>query len=66
MTLKDYINKEQLTAEEENQLIEELHKDPEGFLADCSFEEVSTTIREVIEKERLKEGDIAYIIRKKK
>ena len=29
MTLKDYINKEQLTAEEEKLLIDELYKDPE-------------------------------------
>ena len=65
MTLKDYIGKEQLTAEEEKLLIDELHKDPEDFLADCSFEDVSTTIREVIEEEGLKDGDIAYIIGKK-
>lgn len=65
MTLKDYINKERLTTEEQKQLIDELHKDPEGFLSDCSFEEVFTTTREVIEKEGLKDGDIAYIIGKK-
>ena len=62
MTLKDYIGKEQLTAEEEKLLIDELHKDPEDFLADCSFEEVSTSIREIIEEEGLKNGNIAYAI----
>ena len=65
MTLKDYIGKEQLTAEEEKLLIDELHKDPEDFLVDCSFEEVSTSIREIIEEEGLKDGDIDYIIEKK-
>ena len=63
MTLKDYIKL--LTAEEEKQMIDELHKDPESFLADCSFDEVSTRVMEVIEKEGLKNGDIDYIIEKK-
>lgn len=65
MALKDYIGKEQLTAEEQKQLIDELYKSPEVFLSDCSFNEISTTIREVIEQEGLKDGDIAYIIGKK-
>ena len=65
MTLKDYISKEQMTAEKQKQLLDELHKDPKGFLSDCSYDEVSTTIREIIEEEGLKDGDVAYIIGKK-
>ena len=65
MTLKDFINKGQLTSEEGKQLIVELHKDPEVFLSNYSYDEVSTTIREIIEEEGLKDGDVAYIIGKK-
>ena len=65
MTLKDFINKQQLTLQEEKLLIDDLHKDPESFLADSSFNEISTAIREVIEKEGLKDGDIDHIIEKK-
>ena len=62
MTLKDYINKEQLTAEEEKLLIDELYKDPEEFLSDCSLNDISKNIKEIIEKHGLKNGDIAYAI----
>ena len=44
MTLKDYINKELLTAEEEKLLIDELYKDPEEFLSDCSLNDISKNI----------------------
>lgn len=62
MTLKDYINKEQLTAEEEKLLIDELYKDPEEFLSDCSLNDISKNIKEIIEEHGLKNGDIAYAI----
>ena len=54
MTLKDYINKEQLTAEEEKLLIDELYTDPEEFLSDCSLDDVSKNIKEIIKEHGLK------------
>lgn len=62
MTLKDYIDKERLTDEEQSQLIEELCKDPEDFLSECSLEDVDKSIKAIIEEQGLKNGDIAYAI----
>jgi len=62
MTLKDYINKEHLTAEEGKQLIEELHKDPESFLADCYIDELPSYLLNIIEENGLKDANIAYAI----
>lgn len=62
MTLKDYINKEQLTADEEKQLIEELNKDPEGFLADCYIDELPSYLLNIIEENGLKDANIAYAL----
>ena len=65
MTLKDYINKEQLTAEDEKLLIEELYKAPEDFLSDCYIDELPSFILEIIEENGLKDEDIAYAIYQK-
>lgn len=62
MTLKDYINKEQLTAEEEKLLIDELYKDPESFLADCYIDELPSYLLNIIEENGLKDANIAYAI----
>ena len=50
MTLKDYIGKEQLTAEEQKQLIDELYKAPEEFLSDCYIDELPSFILESVLK----------------
>ena len=65
MTLKDYINKEQLTAEEQKKLIDELYKDTEEFLSDCYIDELPPFILNIIEENGLKNGDIAYSISQK-
>ena len=62
MTLKDYIGKEQLTAEEQKLLIDELYKDTEEFFSDCSLDDVSKYVKAIIEEQGLKNGDIAYAI----
>ena len=62
MTLKDYINKELLTAEEEKQLIEELNKYPDEFLADCYIDELPSYLLNIIEENGLKDANIAYAI----
>lgn len=62
MTLKDYINKEHLPADEEKLLIDELYRDPEEFLSDCSLDDVSKYIKGIIEEHGLKNGNIAYAI----
>ena len=59
MTLKDYINKELLTAEEEKQLINEL------YTTSFSYDEypvgrLPLKIREIIENQGKKDGNIAY------
>ena len=57
MTLKDYINKEQLTDEEEKQLIDKLSDLPEAdslnTFFDAYLEDVPSYIKEIIEKEGL-------------
>ena len=65
MTLKDYIGKEQLTAEEEKLLIDELHKNPESFLSECYIDKLPPYILNIIEENGLKNGDIAYCISQK-
>ena len=65
MTLKDYIGKEQLTAEEQKQLIDELYKAPEEFLSDCYIDELPSFILEIIEEKGLKDANIAYEICRK-
>ena len=62
MTLKDYIGRELLTDEELKQLIEELCKDPENFLSECSLDDVDKSIKAIIEEQGLKNGEIAYAI----
>lgn len=62
MTLKDYIGRAQLTEEEQTQLIRELTNEPSEFLSTCSLKEVPDSIREIIEKEGLIDGDVAYAI----
>ena len=54
MTLKDYIGKEQLTAEEEKLLIDELHKNPESFLSECYIDKLPPYILNIIEENGLK------------
>lgn len=63
MTLKDYINKEQLTADEEKQLIEELCNNPKNFMIDSSIHEVPTGIKKIIEECGLKNGNVAFEIK---
>ena len=65
MTLKDYIGKEQLTAEEQKQLIDELYKDTEEFFSDCYIDELPSFILEIIEEKGLKDANIAYEICRK-
>ena len=62
MTLKDYIGRECLTAEELKQLIEELYKDPESFFSEGSLDDINENIKAIIEVEGLKNGNIAYAI----
>lgn len=66
MTLKDYINKEQLTTEEQEQLIDKLYDLSEEENLDAFFnvyiEDVPSNIKKIIEKEGLEDADIAMAI----
>jgi len=66
MTLKDYINKEQLTTEEQEQLIDKLYELSEEENLDAFFnvyiEDVPSNIKKIIEKEGLEDADIAMAI----
>ena len=62
MDIKDVVDKKELSVEERNQLIEELRKDPESFLSECSLDDICKNIKEIIEKQGLKNGEIAYAI----
>lgn len=66
MTLKDYINKEQLTTEEQEQLIDKLYELSEEENLDTFFnvyiEDVPSNIKKIIEKEGLEDADIAMAI----
>lgn len=66
MTLKDYINKEQLTDEEEKQLIDKLsdlsEADSLNTFFDAYLEDVPSYIKEIIEKEGLNDTNIAMAI----
>lgn len=66
MTLKDYINKEQLITEEQEQLIDKLYELSEEENLDAFFnvyiEDVPSNIKKIIEKEGLEDADIAMAI----
>ena len=66
MTLKDYINKELLTDEEEKQLIDKLadlsEADSLNTFFDAYIEDVPSYIKEIIEKEGLNDTNIAMAI----
>ena len=66
MTLKDYINKEQLIIEEQEQLIDKLYELSEEENLDAFFnvyiEDVPSNIKKIIEKEGLEDADIAMAI----
>ena len=65
MDIKDFADKKKLSVEERNQLIEELKKDPKGFLEDCFIDELPLSLLKVIENEGLKDADIAYTLYRK-
>ena len=62
MDIKDFADKKKLSVEERNQLIEELRKDPKGFLEDCFIDELPLPLLKVIENEGLKDAEIAYTL----
>lgn len=65
MDIKEFADKKKLSVEERNQLIEELKKDPKGFLEDCFIDELPLSLLKVIENEGLKDADIAYTLYRK-
>ena len=65
MTLKDYINKEQLITEEQEQLIDKLYELSEEENLDAFFnvyiEDVPSNIKKIIEKEGLEDADMPIV-----
>lgn len=62
MTLKDYINKEQLTEEDYNLLLNELNNNAIDFLSECQIEKAPAKVKDFIDRNGFVNAEIADAI----